>query len=39
MIADYTIFRSQRSLKRGWCTSGFLAVIIGLAWIASLPLP
>jgi 4-hydroxybenzoate polyprenyltransferase len=39
MIADYTIFRSQRSLKRGWCTSGFLAAIIGLAWIASLPLP
>ena len=36
MIADYAMFRS-RSLKRGWYAGGFLAMLVGLAWVASLP--
>jgi hypothetical protein len=37
MIGDYAIFRSQRSLQRNWITGGVLAVVVGLAWVASLP--
>jgi 4-hydroxybenzoate polyprenyltransferase len=37
MIADYAIFRSRESLQRNWLTGGALAVVIGLAWVASLP--
>jgi len=37
MIADYLIFRTQGSLRRNWFAGGFLAVVTGLAWVASLP--
>ncbi len=36
MIADYALFRS-RSLTRGWYAGFLLAMAIGLAWVASLP--
>jgi 4-hydroxybenzoate polyprenyltransferase len=37
MIGDYAIFRSHQSLKRNWYVGGLLAVVVGLAWVASLP--
>jgi 4-hydroxybenzoate polyprenyltransferase len=37
MIGDYAIFRSHQSLKRNWFAGGFLAGVVGLAWVASLP--
>ena len=37
MIADYALFRSRQSLKRGWGLSGLLGIVVGLAWVASLP--
>ncbi|MBI2202516.1 MAG: UbiA family prenyltransferase [Candidatus Rokubacteria bacterium] len=36
MIVDYAMFAS-RSLKRTWYASAFLAVLVGFAWVASLP--
>lgn len=37
MIADYGIFRSQQSLKRNWAAGGLLGIVVGVAWVASLP--
>jgi len=37
MMGDYALFRA-RSLKRGWYAGGVLAILVGLAWVASLPL-
>ncbi len=37
MMADYATFRSRKSLQRNWITGGFLALSVGLAWVASLP--
>jgi geranylgeranylglycerol-phosphate geranylgeranyltransferase len=37
MVTDWLAFRSLASLKRGWYVSAVLSVIIGLAWVASLP--
>jgi 4-hydroxybenzoate polyprenyltransferase len=38
MIGDYALHRSQESLKRSWAMGGFLAVVVGFCWIASLPM-
>jgi geranylgeranylglycerol-phosphate geranylgeranyltransferase len=37
MIGDYAIFRSHQSLKRNWWVGGLLAIVVGAAWVASLP--
>jgi hypothetical protein len=37
MMGDYGIFRSRQSLKRNWFAGGLLGVVVGLAWVASLP--
>lgn len=37
MIADYAASRSQAALKRGWYMSAIIAVVLGGAWVASLP--
>ena len=34
MIGDYAIFRSRESLKRNWWVGGFLALVVGAAWVA-----
>ncbi len=36
MMANFGIFRSERSLRHNWPISGLLAVVVGLAWVASL---
>lgn len=38
MIADYSLHRSAQSLKRSWAIGGFLAVVVGFCWVASLPI-
>ncbi len=38
MITDRLVFRSSASLKRGWYVSAVLSVVVGLAWVASLPI-
>ena len=38
MVVDRLVNRSQASLRRGWYLSAVLAGILGIAWVASLPL-
>jgi 4-hydroxybenzoate polyprenyltransferase len=38
MIGDYLLHRSPRSLKRNWAVGGLLAVVVGVCWVASLPM-
>ncbi len=36
MISDYQLNRSHSSLKRNWFAGAFLAITVGVSWVASL---